>query len=848
MVIFAVNMEKKESAILEGLNSEQKRAVSCVDGPVLIVAGAGSGKTRVLTSRIAYILERGCEPSEILALTFTKKAASEMKERIALMVGEKKARRLYMGTFHSVFIRFLREFSDSLGYPQTFTIYDTSDSVSAIKTCLKELQLDDKVYKPKDVLSRISMAKNNLVTPSAYRRNANAVHNDTIAKKPRICDIYELYAHKCRQAGVMDFDDILLNMNILFKENPAALETIAGRFRYIMVDEYQDTNYAQYLILKKLSQFHQNICVVGDDSQSIYAFRGAKIENILNFKRDYPQHNIFRLEQNYRSTKVIVNAANSLIAKNSARIPKECYSMGAEGERIRLIKAYTEQEEALLIASSIVARIHAESAQYQDFAVLYRTNSQSRALEEAFRKRNLPYMIYSGNSFFERAEVKDMMAYFKLVVNINDDESFKRIVNKPARGIGDTSLAALAAAAHMHGTSLFKAAYSDDLETFGLKQAAVRKIRDFCNMINTLTLMSNLKDAYTVAKRIADDTGLYMSFKADTSIEGQSRTANIEELVDSIKLFIEEKNNEYLEDMQAEGKISDGAELSESDFPIVTLGEYLENVSLLSAVDVSDEESSNRIALMTVHSSKGLEFPYVFVTGMEENLFPSGGWLASESEIEEERRLFYVAMTRAKKAVNFSFAATRMRNGKHESNSPSRFIREVDSKFISNPLTEDDVAAQEDNETSFGGWGRRFGGQGGFRPSDNRGHSSDSHSRTDRGAYYGRSGAVVTEKRQQVGPSYGIPARPGPERRSEPTVVRRVQPVPARVPDSDFVPTPILQLKAGQKIEHNRFGYGRILEITGNPSDLKAKIIFDDYGEKTLILKYAKIRTVDFDK
>lgn len=848
LVIFAVNMEKKESAILEGLNSEQKRAVSCVDGPVLIVAGAGSGKTRVLTSRIAYILERGCEPSEILALTFTKKAASEMKERIALMVGEKKARRLYMGTFHSVFIRFLREFSDSLGYPQTFTIYDTSDSVSAIKTCLKELQLDDKVYKPKDVLSRISMAKNNLVTASAYRRNANAMQNDAMAKKPRLCDVYELYAHKCRQAGVMDFDDILLNMNILFKENPAALETIAGRFRYIMVDEYQDTNYAQYLILKKLSQFHQNICVVGDDSQSIYAFRGAKIENILNFKRDYPQHNIFRLEQNYRSTKVIVNAANSLIAKNSARIPKECYSMGAEGERIRLIKAYTEQEEALLIASSIVARIHAESAQYQDFAVLYRTNSQSRALEEAFRKRNLPYMIYSGNSFFERAEVKDMMAYFKLVVNINDDESFKRIVNKPARGIGDTSLAALTAAAHMHQTSLFKAAYSDDLETFGLKQAAVKKIREFCNMINALTLMSNLKDAYTVAKRIADDTGLYMSFKADTSIEGQSRTANIEELVDSIKLFIEEKNNEYLEDMQAEGKISDGAELSESDFPIVTLGEYLENVSLLSAVDVSDEESSNRIALMTVHSSKGLEFPYVFVTGMEENLFPSGGWLASESEIEEERRLFYVAMTRAKKAVNFSFAATRMRNGKHESNSPSRFIREVDSKFISNPLTEDDVAAQEDNETSFGGWGRRFGGQGGFRPSDNRGHSSDSHSRTDRGAYYGRSGAVVTEKRQPDVQSSGIPSRPEVARRSEPTVIRRVQPVPARVPDSDFVPTPILQLKAGQKIEHNRFGYGRILEITGNPSDLKAKIIFDDYGEKTLILKYAKIRTVDFDK
>ena len=574
-------MEKTDSTILEGLNSEQRNAVSCVEGPVLIVAGAGSGKTRVLTSRIAYILEQtDCDPSQILVLTFTKKAASEMKERIALMVGERKARRLYMGTFHSVFIRFLREFSDSLGYPQTFTIYDTSDSVSAIKTCLKELKLDEKIYKPKDVLSRISMAKNNLVTADAYRRNPNVLQNDASARKPRICDIYQLYAAKCRQAGVMDFDDILLNMNILLRDNPAALETISGRFRYIMVDEYQDTNFAQYLILKKLSQFHKNLCVVGDDSQSIYAFRGAKIENILNFKRDYPEHHIFRLEQNYRSTKTIVDAANSLIAKNTARIPKECYSMGDQGEKIRLIKAYTEQEEALLIASGILSRIQSERAEYQDFAVLYRTNAQSRALEEALRRRNLPYMIYSGNSFFERAEVKDMMAYFKLVVNLNDDESFKRIVNKPARGIGDTSLSALTAAASNHKVSLFKAAYSDDLEIFGLKPAAVKKIREFCNMIGSLTLKSNGSDAHTVAKKIADDSGLYLFYKMDTSIEGQARTANVEELIDSIKLFIDEKNSEYVEDMIADGQISDGDELSDTDFPVVTLGDYLENASL----------------------------------------------------------------------------------------------------------------------------------------------------------------------------------------------------------------------------------------------------------------------------
>ena len=817
-------MENKNSTILEGLNSEQKAAVSCVDGPVLIVAGAGSGKTRVLTSRIAYILEQqDLDPSRILALTFTKKAASEMKERIALMVGERKARRLYMGTFHSVFIRFLREFSGSLGYPESFTIYDTSDSVSAIKSCLKDLQLDEKVYKPKDVLSRISMAKNNLVTADAYRRNPNALQNDASAKKPRICDIYQLYTQKCRQAGVMDFDDILLNMNILLRDNPAALESIAGRFDYIMVDEYQDTNFSQYLILKKLSQWHQNICVVGDDSQSIYAFRGAKIENILNFKKDYPQHHIFRLVQNYRSTKVIVDAANSLIEKNTARIPKECYSMGAEGERIRLIQAYTEQEEALLIASSILSRIQSEKAEYQDFAILYRTNVQSRTIEEALRRRNLPYMIYSGNSFFERAEVKDMMAYFKLVVNVNDNESFKRIVNKPARGIGDTSLAALTAAASAHQMPLFKAAYLDDLEKYGLKQAAIKKVREFCDMVGRLALKANVEDAYTVAKRIADDSGLYMFYKLDTSIEGQSRTANVEELVDSVSLFIEEKKNEYAEDLIAEGQITDGSDLADSDYPVVTLCDYLENASLLSAVDVDDEESSNKIALMTAHSSKGLEFPYVFVAGMEENIFPSGGFMASESEIEEERRLFYVAMTRAKKVLQISFASTRTRNGKHESNSPSRFIKEINPRFIANPLSLEADGEDDAPKSSFGAWGRKPAAKSAFGGG---------------GYSYGASGPARTEK-----PS--SPARAGePVRRSEPVPVRRTQVVPKRMSDAEFEPTPVMQLKAGQRIEHNRFGFGNILEITGAMSDLKAKIAFDEHGEKILLLKYAKIRVV----
>lgn len=808
-------MENNASTILEGLNSEQKLAVSCVDGPVLIVAGAGSGKTRVLTSRIAYILEKGGDPAGILALTFTRKAAAEMKERIALMVGERKARRLWMGTFHSVFIRFLREYAESLGYPKTFTIYDTGDSQSAIKSCLKELQLDEKVYKPKDVLSRISMAKNNLVTADAYSRNQTAIQNDATAKKPKIHEIYRLYDYKCRQAGVMDFDDILLNMNILLRDNPEALDQISGRFHHIMVDEYQDTNFAQYLILKKLSSRHRNICVVGDDSQSIYAFRGAKIENILNFQKDYPDNRIFRLEQNYRSTRTIVDAANSLIAHNSARIPKKCFSEGEEGDKIRIINAYTEQEEALLIASAIVSRMQSDHAQYQDFAILYRTNSQSRALEEALRKRNLPYMIYSGNSFYDRLEVKDMMAYFKLAVNPNDDESFKRVVNKPARGIGDTSMAALAAVALDKKCSLMKAAYADDLEKYGLKTAVAGKIRAFCQMMAGFYDKSGKEDAHKLATSLAMESGLYMMFKQDTSIESQARAANIEELLNGVKSYIEERHNEYFEDLQADGAIDEGIELSEADFPVVTLSEYLENVSLLSAVDVEDgDDVNNKISLMTVHSSKGLEYPYIYIAGMEENIFPSGGMLASESDIEEERRLFYVALTRAKKAVWISLAETRMRNGKHESNSPSRFIREIDSCYIANPLVPKDKDAAMQRPVGYGGW---------QKPSAESRYA------------YGRSGAVRTEPR---------PAAPEPK-----SVIATFRhphaQAPARMPDPEFIPTPILELRAGQRVEHNRFGYGEILEITGSgTANMKAKIRFDDYGEKVLLLNYAKIRKI----
>ena len=829
-------MENNYSTILEGLNSEQKAAVSCVDGPVLIVAGAGSGKTRVLTSRIAYILEKkDLDPSRILALTFTKKAASEMKERIALMVGERKARRLYMGTFHSVFIRFLREFADRLGYPQTFTIYDTSDSVSAIKTCLKELQLDEKIYKPKEVLSRISMAKNNLVTAEAYRRNPNVLQNDASAKKPRICDVYQLYSQKCKQAGVMDFDDILLNMNILLRDVPEAMESVAGRFDYIMVDEYQDTNLAQYLILKKLGQRHNNICVVGDDSQSIYAFRGAKIENILNFKKDYPNHHIFRLEQNYRSTKVIVDAANSLIARNSNRIPKECYSMGEQGDKIKLIHAYDEKEEAKEIAASIKRHIYSDSAAYQDFAILYRTLNQSRIFEQVLRDKNIPHKVISGPPFLERTEVKDVLAFFKLFANRQDDEAFKRaLLLLP--GIGHTSLEAILNVANHLQTSLYDALNAPNLETYGIKSGVLNKLIKFRDEIREFFEKSTTLDCNIFAREVIAKYELLSKYKSQSDIESQGRAANVEELVNWVASLSEEMRYDRLEDLMLSENVEGDVELTLDDVPVVTIGDFLENASLLSVTDSADD--SNKVVLMTVHASKGLEFPYVYVAGLEENIFPSGGWMASESEIEEERRLFYVAMTRAKKNLELSFAMSRFRNGKSESNSPSRFVREIDQNFILNPLTKEHEAGGEVRRQSFGTWKQ-----------DNYGQKSNTYGQSSRpqvqarrlpvGA--GNDGRQPSSARPQPSVRPQSSARP----QASPTPVRRLQTVPPRAVSADFEPTPILQLRAGQRIEHNRFGYGVIKEITGNSTDLKANILFDDHGEKILLLKYAKIRAID---
>lgn len=831
-------MENKTDAILEGLNEEQKAAVINLTGPILIVAGAGSGKTRVLTSRIAYILAKGGSPDRILSLTFTKKAATEMKDRIAAMVGKTKARKLCMGTFHSVFIRFLREFADKIGYPSSFTIYDQGDSISLIKTCIKELGLPND-YKPKQVLSRISKAKNNLFTAEAYRSNPQILEADKRSRIPRVCDIYSAYSAKCKAAGVMDFDDILLNMNILLKISPEACDSIGRRFNFIMVDEYQDTNFSQYLILKRLAAYHGNICVVGDDSQSIYAFRGARIENILNFRKDYPNNKIFRLEKNYRSSQIIVNAANSLIARNENRIPKECVSMGDKGDKIKLISAYDEKDEALMIADDIQSKIRFHKAEYKDFAIMYRTNAQSRSIEEALRKKNLPYVVFSGTSFFDRAEVKDFMAYFKLTINNADDESFKRIVNLPKRGIGGTSLDRLIEAAHDGNMSLFDAAAREDLAKFSLSNAAISRIKQFRAMIAELSQYALTEDAHNVAKKVAYKTGLYQYYqdklKEENSTEAASRVANIDELFNAAKIFEEETLREKAEAMyehEQEQLSSESvveidvayADQLEQEYSI-SLADFLENISLLSSVDMEDGDD-NRIGLMTVHSSKGLEFPHVYVTGMEENLFPSGSTFSSPEEIEEERRLFYVAMTRAEKTLSLSFADTRMRNGKHENNPPSRFVKEINHKYIENPIS---LFQEEGNNnfasTSFeterfeGGFGRSAGGsRGGFTG--------------DRGTFRRNSNAT--------------------KKTSEETFGQKIQkiksrPLPPKTPDSQFKPMNIMELaklKSGDRIEHNRFGAGLITSTEGEVPEMKIKVTFDKYGPKTLLVKYAKLRLI----
>ena len=819
-------MEQVVEQIFKGLNPAQYQAVSDIEGPQLIIAGAGSGKTKVLTCRIANILSKGHEPGSILALTFTNKAAREMKERIASLIGEGKARRLFMGTFHSIFIRFLRDEAELLGFPKTFSIYDTTDSRNVIKACIKELQLDDKQYKPNEVHSRISMAKNNLVTAEAYGRNSTLIQNDSAAKKPRIWEIYREYAKKCRQAGAMDFDDILLYTNILFRDFPEAMERIRSRFQFVMVDEYQDTNYAQYLIIKKLSSVHQNISVVGDDAQSIYSFRGARIENILNFRKDYPQAKEYRLEQNYRSTQTIVNAANSLIAKNKMQLKKNCFSEQERGDLIELISAYTEQEEGFLVASSIMDQVRRTHEPYSSFAILYRTNAQSRVIEEALRKKNMPYKIFAGHSFYERAEVKDMLAYLKLVSNIKDDEAFKRIVNFPARGIGDTSLGRLKEAATAKELSMFETIKVVNLEEFSIKAGTATKMKHFVEGIESLREMMDSTDAYTMAMEVNSRFGILDYMKQDTTLEAQGRVQNVEELFNSIKEFVDDGEAEY-EQLAQEGE----------DIPIVTLDLYLENVSLISDLDGKDnEEDKNKIALMTVHSSKGLEFPYVYIVGMEENLFPSQGMgMATEQDIEEERRLFYVAVTRAGKGVKLSYAQSRSKWGNHVSNPPSRFIKEIDKKYILNPITdwEEELSTKFDDYPSSSS--RQYPSQRGAQ-----GYPSQGGQR-----FPGRQGAGYGPGQQRP---QGATGRPG-SGAYQSTPQQRVNSPAGFVPQkkaspANFTPDSPAIVEVGQTIEHDRFGIGVVISLEGDVTSRKAVVDFRDSGQKTLLLKFAKFRVV----
>ena len=817
--------------IIRGLNEAQRVAVESIEGPLLIVAGAGSGKTRVLTCRLANIINNGTEPYRILALTFTKKAAGEMKERIASLVGERNAQRIWMGTFHSIFVRFLREYADLLGYPKQFTIYDAADTKSAITKCIKELNLDDKAYKPSSVAARISNAKNDLLTAASYANNAIYRGEDTANKRPRLHEIYTLYAAKCKASGAMDFDDILLNTNILFRDHAVALEAIRDRFKYILVDEYQDTNYAQYLILKKLAAKHRNICVVGDDSQSIYSFRGARIENILNFQKDYPASKVIRLEQNYRSTQTIVNAANSLIDRNKNRIKKVCYSQGSQGEKIHLINASSDFEEGHAIASSIKRTIYRDKAEYSDFAILYRTNAQSRVLEEALRKQNLPCRVISGTSFFDRAEVKDMVAYFRLVINPKDNEAFRRIINLPARGIGATSISCLETAAQAAGISLLEAAGlpEGDLYAAGLKAGAVARFREFAAMIAPLCEKASTTDAYALASEIGHKSGMMSYLQTQQGKEEKDRLENVQELFNGIKQFCEDEAQ-----MRKYYDAETGEDMASPD-DVITLSDYIENFTLLSAAEKTDDEGNddNRISLMTVHSSKGLEYPYVYIAGLEENLFPSGSDI-TPTDIEEERRLFYVALTRAKQEVTLSFASIRHRYGKEEYNQVSRFVKEIDRKYLDGDLPTS--SAFDDfgfggRPASGGGWNRPSGG--GTTPW-NRPSSGQQQSPWSRPS----SGQQQPWNR----PAQGKPAA------SPATAARPSRPAPAQVrhtPSEDFKPDRPENIRVGMKVEHNIFGYGKIVSIEGEGSSAKAVFVTDSGEEKKLLLKFAKLRICD---
>lgn len=748
---------------LNELNDSQRAAVECTQGPALVIAGAGSGKTRVLTYRIAQLLSQGVPAYKILALTFTNKAAREMQKRIAELVGSEIAANLWMGTFHSIFSKILRFEADKLGYTSSFTIYDTQDSKNLIKAIVKDMKLDDKVYKPNVILGRISMAKNNLIVAQSYAQNNRILTEDTAGKRPLIGEIYKQYQQRCKQSDTMDFDDLLLQTNILFRDHPEILEKYQEKFNYILVDEYQDTNYSQYLIVKKLSEKHRNICVVGDDAQSIYSFRGARIENILNFKNDYPDYKLFKLEQNYRSTTTIVDAANSVISKNKEQIPKKTFSENEEGEKIKVMRALSDKEEGFQVTNEIFKLANYEQQEYSDFAILYRTNAQSRILEEALRKRNIPYKIYGGQSFYQRKEIKDLLAYFRLSVNQNDEEALKRIINYPRRGIGDSTVEKLREIALKYQVSMWTVLCNLNKVADAFNSGTLAKLSKFAAMIDRFREQVPNENAYDIAYVIARTSGIIDDLSADETPEGVSRKENIQELLNGIKDFSETAYKEGKDDK---------------------LPAFLEGVALLTDQDGEKEGDQNKVTLMTIHSSKGLEFSNVFLAGMEEELFPAQQCVASPSALEEERRLFYVALTRAERRIFLSYATTRYKNGQVVSSRPSRFIAEIDQEYLDGyiPLREEPS-------------GFKF--------------------RTASGNPVSRTAPITIQRK----PAVEVP----------------------EIDRSKLRPIDSNQVIPGMVIFHPTFGAGKVVNIEGLGVQKKAKVLFAEGGARVLLLKFAKL-------
>jgi DNA helicase-2/ATP-dependent DNA helicase PcrA len=796
---------------LQGLNPAQRAAVEHTDGPTMVIAGAGSGKTKVLTVRIAHLMaSKQVDPFRILALTFTNKAAKEMKARIATMVGRSEAANLWMGTFHSVFSRILRSEADKLGYPKDFTIYDSDDSRSVIKGIVKEWQLDDKLYKPNQVHGRISIAKNNLIGPLEYLANVELMAGDASVGRERIGDLYKAYAEKCFRAGAMDFDDLLYNTALLFRDHPEAMLKYQQRFQYLLVDEYQDTNAVQYSIVKTLAARHENITVVGDDSQSIYAFRGANIQNILNFRSDYPDHKLFKLEQNYRSTKVIVGAANSLIEKNKDQIKKTIWTDNVEGERIRVHRALSDNEEGAFVAHSIFETKMQEQVPNKGFAILYRTNAQSRSMEEALRKLNVPYRIYGGMSFYQRKEIKDLISYFRLVCNPRDEEAFKRVINYPTRGIGQTTVDKLMVAAAEKEMSIWDMLL-EHLGDLGFHSGTRKAIADFVLMIQGFQTMLPTHAAAILGEEVARRTGILKDLFSDKTPEGVSRYENIQELLAGMKEFSER---------DAEG----------SDVP-KTLSDFLIDVALLTDADNDDPNDNDRVSLMTIHSAKGLEFPHVHVVGLEEDLFPNLMAVQSRADLEEERRLFYVALTRAEKRCTLSYAMSRYKWGNLTSSEPSRFIEEIDAKYLELP--------RQSERAAFGGftpdrgtppWARQP--RVVDRPADERSSSKPVYGREKR--------APAPEGRRPAGAPAPPPA-PAPDQRN----LKRITSTGTPLQATASLGGPVPDLSEGMTVEHERFGKGKVLKIEGLPPDLKATIFFPSAGQKQLLLRFAKLTVVE---